>query len=150
MSIDWFVGVLSRWGHVLAAVVAVGGLLFFRLVLMPSASETLPDAEHQSLREAIRRRWQKVVLVCIGLLLVTGFYNFFTISLAKAKDAPAYHMLFGLKFLAALGVFFLASVLTGRAKGFAAMRAASARWLAVAAVLAVAVILISGVLKNLP
>jgi uncharacterized membrane protein len=150
MSVDWFVGVGSRWGHVLAAVVAVGGLLFLRLVLMPSAKETLSDTEHHALREAIRRRWQKVVLACIALLLVTGFYNFFTISLAKAEVAPAYHMLFGLKFLAALGVFFLASVLTGRARGFAGMRAAPGRWLAVAAALAVAVILISGVLKNLP
>ncbi len=141
--------VLFRWAHILAAVVAVGGLVFLRYVLMPAADEALREEEQTALRERLMVRWKKIVLTCITLLLISGFYNFFTISMAKAKTAPVYHWLFGIKFLAALGVFFLASVLTGRSPGFAGMRSAPRRWLSVAAGLALTVILVSGILKNI-
>jgi uncharacterized membrane protein len=148
MDVDWL-AVLFRWIHILTAVIAVGGVLFQRLVLMPAISGTLDEGQRVKVHEAVVGRWKTVLMTCIGLLLVSGFWNFFTISLDKAKTAPAYHGLFGLKFLAALAVFFLGSVLTGKAKAFQTMRDRRAYWLGVTAVLAVLVILVSGILKNL-
>ena len=146
---DMILPVLFRWVHVLAAVVAVGGTIFLRFVLLPSAKESLTDEQHTSLRACLMRRWKVLVMICIAALLVSGFYNFMTIGLAKAKDHAAYHPLFGVKFLAALGIFFIASILTGRAPAFEGMRRSARTWLLVAALLGIGVILISGVLKNL-
>lgn len=148
MDVEWL-AVVFRWMHVLAAVIAVGGVLFQRLVLMPAARGTLDEGQIVHLHEAVTRRWKIVLMTCIGLLLVSGFWNFFTISLDKAKDAPAYHGLFGLKFLAALAVFFLGSALTGRSPAFRVLRDRRAYWTGVTAILAVLVVLVSGILKYL-
>ncbi|MFQ5653107.1 MAG: hypothetical protein ACE5GW_00065 [Planctomycetota bacterium] len=139
-----------RWAHILAAITAVGGLLFLRFVLHPSARAALDEEARGSLHDEIRGRWQRVVMACISLLLLSGFYNFATISMAKAKEHPSYHAWFGVKFLAALGVFLLAGALTGRSEALAGIRRDAGRWLAVSALLAVAVILISGVLRTYP
>jgi uncharacterized membrane protein len=148
MNVDWL-AVLFRWIHVLAAVVAVGGVLFQRLVLMPSVQASIDDGRRAKLHEEVARRWKGVLMACIGLLLVSGFYNFFTVSLDKAESVPVYHSLFGVKFLAALVVFFLGSALVGRARAFEGMRRNRSRWLGITAVLAVVVILVSGVLKSI-
>lgn len=149
MSADLILPIVFRWVHILSAVVAVGGTIFIRFVLTPAVKATLADEQHAALRERLMRRWHVVVMACITGLLVSGVYNFVTLSLPKAKGIPAYHPLFGVKFLAAMGVFFLASALTGRSPGFAPLRANARKWLAVNVALAVVVILLSGVLKNL-
>ena len=63
--------------------------------------------------------------------------------------ATAYHLLFAVKFVAAMGVFFLASALTGKSPAFASLRNRPGIWLSLVAGLGVLVILISGILKNL-
>ncbi len=134
----------------MAAVVAVGGVVFMRFVLMPAAHEALDQAQHATLREKLIARWKIVVMACITLLLLSGMYNFVTTGLEKAKEVgPLYHALFGIKVLAALGVFFLASVLTGRSPAFEAMRSNGKKWLAIAAGLGILVVLISGALSKM-
>ena len=150
MSAEVFLAVVFRWAHILAAVVAIGGTIFMRVVLAPAIRASLTDDQHAALRQALMPRWKKVVMTCIALLLASGIFNFFTISMEKAKSTALYHPLFGVKILAAFGVFFIASALTGRSKAFEGLRAQAPKWLAVAAVLGVVVILISGLLKNLP
>jgi hypothetical protein len=59
-----------------------------------------------------------------------------------------YHAIFGVKFLAALGVFFIASVLVGTGQGLAALRAKRAKWLTVLLVLAGVIIILSGILNR--
>jgi len=148
MNVDW-IAVVARWAHVLAAVVAVGGVLFQRLVLLPAVRETVDENSRGRLHEAVTGRWKRLLMACIGLLILSGGWNFVTISLAKAERAPIYHALFGIKFLLALAVFFLGSALAGRAEAFAALRRERGKWLGITAALAVLVVLISGVLKNL-
>jgi hypothetical protein len=149
MDAEFLLAILFRWAHVLAVVAAVGGLFFLRVVLYPAVREALGDEQRAMLREKVLGRWRRVSLICIALLLISGIYNFVTISLPKAEDIRLYHPLFGIKFLAALGVFFLASALTSRGPAFKGLRDRTPKWLAVTCLLALAVILISGVLKNL-
>ena len=139
--------IISRWIHVISAVIVVGGTIFVRFVLAP-AGATLPEEVHEQLRSRLMPRWRKIVHACIGLLLLTGGVNLFVAISNHVKPMP-YHAIFFVKFLMALAVFFLAIALTGTSPGFASLRAARKKWLAVMAVLGVLVIMLSGVLKFL-
>ena len=138
--------ILSRWVHIGTAIVVLGGSVFMRFILMPAAAE-LPDAEHEALRERVMARWKRFVMIGIGLFLVSGFYNYLVVALPNHKGDKLYHPLIGTKILLALGVFFLASALTGRAAAFEGIRKNSKKWLLVMIALAAAVVAISGVLK---
>jgi hypothetical protein len=137
---------VARWLHLGSVIVMVGGSVFMRFLLMPAAN-ALPDSEHQALRERIIGRWRKVVHTSIGLLLLTGIYTL--VSRIKLVG-PAWHALFGIKFLLALVVFFIASALVGRSPALAPMRENRAKWLSIAITLATLIVLISGVLRYIP
>lgn len=141
MDASELVAVVSRWVHVGTAIVLLGGSIFQRFVLMPSA-RTLPEQEQQQLRERIMMRWKKYVMGGIALLLITGFYNYLTTT----RPGP-YHMLMGIKILLAFGVFFLASALTGRSAGLQGLRQNAGKWLGLLIFLATAVVAIAGYLR---
>ncbi len=129
------------------AIVVLGGSVFMRFVLMPAASE-LPDDVHNALRERVRGRWRKFVGAGILLFLVSGFYNYMAaIGTPRVDASKLYHPLMGVKILLSLGVFFLASALTGRAQALQGIRQNAKRWLTVTVVLAVVVVAIAGYLK---
>ena len=140
---------LSRWLHIGAAMLTVGGAAFMRLALLPAAGSVLGDEEHQRLREAVRRRWARVVHVCIAILLVTGGVNFVTLVLTPGVEPMPYHALFGVKFLAALGLFMITSLLLGKGPASSGIRKAASRWLTIALVLAAGIVLISGLLLQI-
>src|SRR5262249_48962386 len=121
--------------HITSAICAIGGPFFIRIALMPAANSTLDDETHQKLREATAARWRKIVYILITLFIITGFYSFFVETrgingqLITARwrefgpeDKQLYHMLFGIKVLAAFAIFFLASALAGRSAVFAPIR----------------------------
>ena len=141
---------VMRWAHILAAVTAVGGILFMRFVLMPSAVAVLDDETHQKLRAAIVKRWQHVVHTCILLFLVSGLYNYLAVTRFLHSDQPVYHMLFGVKFILAMVIFALALGLTSTRGWAAPLRGNAKFWMSVLAGLAIVVIAISGVLRGLP
>jgi uncharacterized membrane protein len=139
------VDVLSRWVHVGTTIVLVGGSVFLRFVLMPAAAE-LPDADEQALRARVVSIWRKFVGIGIGLLLLSGLYNYWR-AVPLHKGEGAYHALIGTKMLLALVVFFLASALTGRAQAFERLRENRKKWLAVTIVLAATVVGLGGIAK---
>jgi uncharacterized membrane protein len=148
MELD-VVGIVFRWMHLLAAITAVGGVLFMRLALVPALKQ-LDDEASSRLREALRSNWSKMVFGAIFFLLVSGIYNF--IMTLKSFDGTAprfYHMLFGFKFLLALGVFFIGSALAGHSKATQKIRDNTVFYLTINAVLAVTVVCLSGVLRAL-
>ncbi len=146
-TIDYIL-LITRWLHISAAIVAIGGAFFTRVALMPAAASTLDDATHARLREALRTRWARIVHTCIAILLVTGGLNFVMLAMPPKVEPMPYHAIFGFKFLAAMGVFFFASVLVGRGEGLASMRANRAKWLTVLLVLAGVIVALSGVLNR--
>lgn len=140
------VALVSRWLHLLAVAAAVGGAIFARFVLAPAVDETLDDDQRDGLHAAVRRRWQIWVHGCIAVLLVTGGINLWR---AMAGKPPASYMIvFGVKFALVLGVFLIAIMLTSR-RAYLPTRRAAARAGTVLVVLAVAIILLSGVLRTL-
>ena len=63
---------VSRWLHILSVIVLVGGTFFLRLVIIPVKSS---DSFDDSLHEAVRRRWSKMVMFAVLFLLISGLYN---------------------------------------------------------------------------
>lgn len=148
---------LLRWAHILGAVLTVGGLFFVRFAFLPAVAE-VDEASREKLHEAARRRWLPWVIGGITLLLVSGLTNFLLFNNTVKSQGWAdgqwmrqtsYHAIFGVKFLLALGVFYLASGLVGRGKGTAWIRQARARWLSVTLGLAIAIVMLSGWMRNL-
>ena len=138
-----------RWAHILSAVILVGGVFFMRFMLMPAVKENLQEKDSRKLHTALMDRWKRVAMISMGLLLISGIYNFITLSIPKGKETALYHPLFGIKFLAAFCIFFVTSALLGRSQVFEGMRKNPGKWMAFNLVLAIVVILIGGVLKNL-
>jgi uncharacterized membrane protein len=150
--------VVLRWAHVLAAITALGGLIFARFAFVPAA-EDLGEETADRLHAGVRRRWFPWVTGAIALLLASGLTNYI-LMIRRVKDAPelwggdwmrqtGYHGLFGVKFLLAMIVFYLASGLVGRGAGTQWIRNARRQWLSVTVGLGVAIVLISGWMRQL-
>ena len=148
---------LLRWMHIFGVVILVGGLCFSRFALLPALADTEEDSR-EKFQERIRQKWLPWVIIGIVLLLVSGLTNFLlfngTVKSQGWGDGQwmkqtSYHAIFGVKFLLALVVFYFASGLVGRGSGTAWMRSDRARWLGVTLGLAVAIIILSGWLRNL-
>jgi len=150
--------VLLRWAHILAAITALGGLLFSRFAVVPTADE-LGGETADKIHAGLRRRWLPWVIGAITLLLASGLTNYI-LMIRRVKAAPelwgpdwmgqtGYHALFGIKFLLAMIVFYLASGLVGRGAGTQWIRNARKQWLSVTVGLGVAIVLISGWMRNL-
>jgi uncharacterized membrane protein len=144
---DEILRLVMRWLHVIAAIVAVGGSTFLRLVLMPVAGKVLADEEHERLRQPLMRRWKIFVHTSIFLFLVSGFYNYLVVTLPEHSGQPLYHMGMGIKILLAVVVIVLAIGLTSRFGWSAALRAKPARWLGVLLLCAYLIVLIAGALR---
>lgn len=139
---------ISRSLHIAAVIVTIGGAAFLRLALLPGANQALEEEPHQRLREAVRKRWAHVVRAGIALLLITGAINFIILAVPPKIDAIPYHPIFGVKVLAAFGVFMIASALVGKSPAFAKLRRNERTWLNVLLALAVVIVLLSGLLSQ--
>jgi uncharacterized membrane protein len=137
--------IVLRWMHVLAAITAVGGTIFARVALVPSL-EVLTEDGRTKLHEAIRQHWARPVKWAITFLLISGIFNIIRIENDYKVDM-VYRAIFGIKLLLAVGVFFLASALTGHTKGTQRFRDHRKYWLTVNMVLAVLIVCLSGVLR---
>ena len=137
---------LFRWLHVGTAIVLLGGTVFMRFVVMPAAAR-LPEDAHQTLRGHLRATWKWFVHAGIVLLLVSGLYNYLAVAVPRHKGDGLYHALMGTKILLALAIFFLGSVLVGRAAAFEGLRQKARTWLGVLVLLGVLIVAISGFLK---
>ena len=144
-----YLPLVLRFLHIAPAVAAGGATIFVRIALLPALA-TMPEADRLRVREAIDRRWRIVVMACITLLFVSGIANFVLYQAPVHKGQSLYHALFGVKFVAAMIVFFLASALSGRSGALAPIRANARFYAGIAAVLVLAIILISNVLRSIP
>ena len=139
--------VLMRWGHVGAAIVLIGGMVFMRFALLQAAKQ-LPDDVHNDVRDRVMGTWRKFVGIGILLLLLTGIGNYYlAMQTDRVADSKLYNPLMGMKMLLAMAVFFLASALSGRSKALEGIRRNAALWLVINILLAAAIVAIAGYLK---
>jgi uncharacterized membrane protein len=86
--------ILSRWLHVMSAVLAIGGTFFMRVVL-PLGLAQADAASREAVFLRCRRVFKMVIHTCILLLLLTGAYN----SMRNLDDyklhRPLMHILWG-------------------------------------------------------
>lgn len=151
------VTLLLRWAHILAAIVAMGALVFARFGLLPALGD-FDAATRDRLHDSIRRRWLPWVIGAITVLLASGLANFLLFNgRVKAEGwadgtwmrQTSYHALFGAKFLLAMVAFYFASALVGRGEGTQWVRNDRAKWLSVTLGTMLAVVLLSGWMRQL-
>ncbi len=146
---NWLALIL-RWLHIVAAISLVGGTVFMRLALIPSVA-ALTDEQRGAMHQQVRSRWARIVHASIAFLLLSGIWNyvrFLNESKAWGDDwrtayYNSYQVLFGIKFLIALAIFFLASVLSGRSDGTKKFRQNAKLWTGVNLALALVVVALS-------
>jgi uncharacterized membrane protein len=146
MDGNQIIALVSRWLHVGTAIVLLGGTIFMRFVLLPAAMKLATDA-HDTLRGHLMARWKFVVHAGVALLLATGLYNYIAVTMPVHKGDGLYHALIGVKILIALGIFFVAEVLVGKAAKFESMRQNRKMWMGLIALGGLVIVLISGFLK---
>lgn len=146
MEVEFALGLVARWLHLLAAITAVGGTVFARAVVFPTLDK-LPVDDRRALHAAMRARWSVIVAAAIGFLLLSGLVNIGVTSIHYR--VPLWYMpVFGVKFMLALIVFTVASLLSGKTSAADQMRKNAPFWLNLNIALAVAVVCLSGVLRT--
>ena len=146
MNTTEILGLVLRWLHILAGMTAVGGMVFIRFVMVPSR-DAIPAESFKALHDQMRPRWSKIVALAVATLLVSGLINFVLITQTYILP-PWYHAVWGVKFLVALVIFFLSSVLAGRTALADRLRQNIRMWLNLNLLLAIAVVMMSGILKS--
>jgi uncharacterized membrane protein len=139
---------LVQWIHILAAVTAVGGVIFLRFVLLPSVQET-PDAERQALMERVVGRFRPFLWGSIGVLLATGLYNAGQVAVRGGFAIPGYVGVLVVKVLLAFIIFTIAILLTVPGPAFSGLKARRKGWLMFNTLLGTAIILLSAVLRRM-
>lgn len=148
---EWLL-VVIRVIHIGAAIVA-GGALAYQLLAVRPALAALPETQRGELRRALAARWLPIVLVLLALLLATGLANYLVFKIPLYRTHPEkglYHALFGLKFLAALGVFHVATVLSLPGPRGDRWRDRAGLWLGLGATLLAVVVVAGALLGNFP
>jgi len=152
MTAEYVLMLVARWLHIVSAALAIGVPIFMRFVLMPARSK-LEESQRAVLHEAVMARWRIFVYCMIVVFLATGFWTFLGVARWRAFEPDAkfrYHLLFGIKLLIALVMFFLSSALAGRSAALAGIRAKAPMWVGVLILLGLTVVAISGVLRFMP
>jgi uncharacterized membrane protein len=142
-----------RYFHILGAITLMGGSLLLRLGVRPAVRE-LETETRQRLHERLRPRWAQLVMLSSALLLLSGLTN---LALAGRYDyepilgmKQGYHLLVGIKFLFALPIFLIASLLAGRSPLAQRLQARPEPWMNLALTLALVMVLLGGWLRFVP
>lgn len=145
MTVD-YLALTFRVAHILAAITAAGGTIFLFRACVP-AMQTLSGESRTAFHAALRGRWAMLLHASILFLLVSGMWNF--VAIIRTYEVPrVYHMIFGIKFVLAMAIFTVAILLSGRSALADKLRANAPFWLGVNVTMIVAVVILSGVLRQ--
>ena len=146
---EYFGALVSRVLHVASAAVLVGGLVYLRLVVAPQVAKG--DASAEKVFGTRRRTFALTVIMTTVLLLASGFYNLLVVTIRRnAPLPPLYHMLFGMKFLLALALFFVAAAIGGKSNMADKFRASLKPLLNLAIAASIAILVVAAVMRTIP
>jgi hypothetical protein len=153
MDISFILAWVMRWLHVVAAVVAVGSTILMRFAVLPALAN-LPNGEQ--VLDAIRAPYKKIIHSAIGLLLLTGLYNYIIVAIPKVRALRAlpqyeaaianYHSIMGGKIILSLALFAIATMLLAPVPSMHAQRK---KWLTVNTVLGLLILLLAAYLRRI-
>jgi len=146
MDVAEILPLISRWLHIIAACVLVGGTVFLRFSIVPLWRN---DGPNESVFESIRTRWAKLVMLSILFLLVSGLYNA-AIKAIGYQLGSTYMMLLSVKIVLAIFVFLMVSLLAGRSKLAVRIRSAGTKWYDVTCLAMLLLVCIAGFMKLSP
>ncbi len=148
----WFV-VVMRWLHVASAVVGVGTTLFMRFVIVPALARVPNGGE---VLDQIRPGLKRVIHSALGLLILTGFYNYLAVAVPRIKQLKStglaaeqlalYHPIMGFKIILSLVLFVVAILLLMPLPSFHENRKT---WLSVNSVLGLLILFLAAILRRL-
>ena len=144
---DNIISLISRWMHILPAVVMVGGAIFTQLVLCPALDGNDPE---NAVKQQVKRKWSKVIMICALLLLLSGLYNTMVIFGADDKPGGMYHGLFALKLVLVFAIFYISSMLAGKSDAALKFQEKEAFWGKLNMYAAIIVVLLAGGMKMVP
>ena len=142
-----YIQLLSRWGHIIPAVILVGGAIFMNTVLIPALGESEDASE---VKDKVKRTWAKVIMVCAGIIIVSGFYNAYVAFKGDPKPTPVYHAAFTVKLVLVGVVFYISSLLSGRSEVAIEFQKKERRWGKINMIAAIAVVLCAGLMQVAP
>jgi uncharacterized membrane protein len=125
-----FLTLVMRWIHILGAAILVGAPFIMWLGVYPATAK-LPDDRRAEFLEAINKPWRMFLGMVILLQIVSGVYWLLVVEHMN-REPPIYQALLGLKMLCAFALFFVLSVLAGRAKAFEEFRRRAPLWIGIA------------------
>jgi len=140
---------ISRILHILGAIILVGGVFYIRQIISPTnaAPGTAPVDQFFG---GPRSAWAKWVGIATALLIFTGFFNYIMMIKQHERLASSYHMIAGLKIIAAFVVFALAALLAGRTSVADALRQKWRMWLTVCLAISILTVALGSVLRTYP
>ncbi len=137
-----------RWLHIGGATVLIGSPFFIRLFLLPALAAE--DSERRAaIIEKINKPWRMFLGMVILLQIISGVYWLLVVINLRAEP-PLYQLLLTVKLLAALGLFFLLSVLAGRATMFAPFRQAAKKWYSGCVLCGIIIVMCAGAMRLMP
>jgi putative copper export protein len=140
------VPLVSHILHIIGAVILVGGIVYLRTVVAPGAAPGEGDPVDR-LYSGRRTAWARWVGIATGLLLATGIINIVLVMKTYPNLSGSYRAMLGAKIVLALVVMFLAAILAGTTPAALELRKAAQRWLTVALISGLAVIILASTLR---
>src|SRR6266702_1259716 len=102
--------VLARWLHVMAAVLAIGGTFFMRVILPLGLAEA-DAASREAVFLRCRRVFKMLIHTCVLLLLLTGAFNTWRNWDDYKLNRPLMHGLWGPHMLLGIAAMAIAVIL---------------------------------------
>lgn len=99
--------VLSRWLHIIAACLAIGGIFFIQFIL-PCAMRPLGPEQQKQVILGARRMFKMVFHTAVLILILSGIFNSYLAWDKYSLDPALLHSLWGTHVLLALFVFAIA------------------------------------------
>jgi uncharacterized membrane protein len=105
-----FLVILSRWLHVMSAILAIGGTFFLRVILPLGLAEA-DAASREAVFLRCRRVFKMLIHTCVMLLILTGAFNTWRAWDDYRLNTPLLHALWGPPMILGLVAMTLALIL---------------------------------------
>lgn len=98
-DLETLLHVLSRFIHIISAILILGGAFYAHRVLTPILN-VLPEDKRMQAAAGAQLRYRTVLFTVVALSLLSGIYNFL-----RTPHSHLYQMAFGFKMLAVLHIY---------------------------------------------